>query len=101
LFSSVSDEDRVADEFGRDGDAQGLDLLCVRKAGIDAAQSGEGADHEQGADEQDERECDLRDDEEVAGALAVVAGAGCSSGGGERGLGARVFESGNGAEEES
>ena len=73
------------------------------EAGIHLAQRLEGADHEAGADQQDQRERHLHDDENAARAMAVFAlaerAAAAAQGVGK--VRARVFEDGNQAEEQS
>ena len=75
----------------------------ISEAGVDIAQCGEGADHEQRADQEHKGHGDLRNDENAARTLTSAARAGSAVGAGKSSgsARARVFECRNRAEEQS
>ena len=75
----------IAHQLVGNGEAHDLEGGGIGEAGIDIAHGQEGADHEHRADEQNQRHGDLGDDQQIAGALAFAADAGCPRGA-EQGL---------------
>ncbi len=68
----------------RDRDAQRLNVLRPREAGVDVPKGLERANHQSRADEQDQREGDLNDDKHAARAMAVATLADRSAAGAKR-----------------
>ena len=65
----------VRDERLRDRDAQRQHLFRAAEPGIDLAHRLERADHQPGGDQQHDRQRDLGDDQRVARAVTLAAGA--------------------------
>ena len=100
LFDEFSNGGGFLEARAADGHVHGEDVMSA-EAGINAAQSGEGADEKHGTDEQDQRERHFRDDEERARFVLAQAAAGARAtfAEGDAQIGARGSERRNQAKE--
>src|SRR5690348_13798253 len=99
LLLETRDESVVSDIGIGNGDVKSLKLGGLRESGIHVRQNAESANHQAGADQQNQRERDLHGDKDAARAMALTAHAESAVGFGKAGARAGVLEHGEQSEE--